>query len=353
MEEELKKHLDTYLGYPCNTSYDFSEVLSLMNIHINNVGCPFSSSTYKANTKIIERQVLEYFADLWGIDNNAIWGYITNGGTEGNIQGLYVGREVLGDSAIFYTSEESHYSIFKIARLLKLNLKIIKSCENGQIDYHDFESQLLENKNAPCLINLNLGTTMKGAIDDPQEIHRILRKHNKHQDYYMHADGALMGFCLPFLESDMFFRKHIHSISISGHKFLGIPFPCGVFIMEKRFLEKVTNNIEYIGSKDCTVSGSRNGHSPLLLQHIITKKTYQEFRADIDKCIELSEYLVGKIPNSWRNHNSITVVFPKPSQDLCEKWQLASSKEISHVVVMPHVTQEKLDKFIADYLLEL
>jgi histidine decarboxylase len=252
--------------------------------------------------------------------------------------------------AVFYTSEESHYSIFKIANILKLNICVIRCQENGEIDYNDLDAKIQGNKSKSILINANLGTTMKGAIDNPREIYRILKKYNKENDYYMHADGALMGFVLPFLEKDTFFKKHIHSIAISGHKFLGIPFPCGIFLMEKRFLHYVQKPIEYIGSVDCMITGSRNGHSPLFFKYILTQRSKDDFKKDIERCIELAEYLVTILPNSWRNQNSITVVFPKPCKTLIDKWQLATSNGISHVVVMPHVTKEKLDEFVRDII---
>lgn len=279
-------------------------------------------------------------------------GYVTNGGTEGNIQGLYVGRESLCQDCIFYTSKDSHYSIFKICKILCLNVCVIETDKNGEIDYVDFEKKLKQNIDKKALINVNIGTTMKGAIDDPRHIYKILCKYDFQNRYYMHADGALMGFILPFIERDLFFKKHIHSISISGHKFLGVPFPCGVFLMEKHFLKYVTSNIEYIGSKDCTISGSRNGHSPLFLKHIITTKTKDDFRRDIEKCLELAEYLVSNIPNAWRNQNSTTVVFSKPSDELISKWQLATEQDLSHIVVMPHVDKEKLNQFILELLSE-
>lgn len=349
-QKTINGYLESYLGYPCNIAYDYSKVAKFFQTHLNNVGCPFSSSTYRANTKDMEKEVLMYFSKLWGIDYESIWGYISNGGTEANLQGLYVGRENLKNDVIFYTSEDSHYSIFKIAKILQLSICVVKSHENGEMDYDNFEEKLLTNLDKKILINVNLGTTMKGAIDNPREIYRILKKYGREHDYYMHADGALMGFVLPFIEHDTFFKKHIHSIAISGHKFLGIPFPCGIFMMEKRFLPLVQTNIEYIGSNDCMISGSRNGHSPLFFKYILDKKSREDFRKDIDQCLELAEYLVQKMPNAWRNQNSITVVFPKPSDKLACKWQLASAKGLSHVVVMPHVTKEKLDAFVKDYI---
>lgn len=342
----IREQTSTFIGYPLNAAYDYTDVVKSFATNINNVGCPYTQSTLQIDTKDIERDVLRFFADLWGIDQDQTWGYVTSSGTEGNMQGLYAGREYLGGEPVFYTSKDSHYSIFKIAKLLRLDVRVINTTESGEMDYRDLEAQLDCDRSA--LINANLGTTMKSAFDDTREIYRILKKHDMHMRYYLHADGALMGFVLPFIECDLFFKKHIHSISISGHKFLGISFPCGVFLMEKRFLTRVSNAIEYIGSVDCTISGSRNGHAPLFFKHIIDVKKMTGFKQDITRCLELAEYLTEQLTGAWRNQNSITVVFPRPSDTVIAKWHLATHGDVSHVIVMPHVTQEMLDAFVKD-----
>ena len=349
--KKLKLDQNHFLGYPCNIDYDYSELYDTLKFHFNNVGDPFKDSLYRVNSRQEEKEVLDFFKEVWHFDKHNVWGYITHNGTEGNMQGLYVGREVFPEG-VFYCSEDSHYSLFKIARILKMKLCVVKSRENGEINYDDFEYKLKDNINYPSIICVNIGTTMKGAIDDPREIYRILCKHGKQNDYYMHADGALMGFLLPYIEKDIFFKKCINSIAISGHKFLGIPFPCGVFMMQKHFLEMITNDVEYIGSTDNTISGSRNGHSPVFMNYIIKQKGMGGFEKDVLSCLDNSEYLINKLQeigiNAWRNRNSTTVVFKKPSMDLVKKWQLAIQGDICHIVVMQHVNKDKIDKFIED-----
>jgi histidine decarboxylase len=308
-------------------------------------------SSTKNISKEVELDVLKFFSKLWNIDFDNSWSYITHAGTEGNLQGLFIARESANKNPhVFYASRDSHYSIFKIARILQLNVVVVNSQENGEMDYKDFDLKLSQNKDKYTIVCANLGTTMKGAIDNTKEIYRIIGKYNLQNYYYIHADGALSGFYLPFLEKDLFFKAKINSMSISGHKFTGVPFPCGIFIMEKKFLNLIENNVEYIWAKDCTISGSRNGHSSIFLKHIIDKKGYDGFKEDVDKCIELAEYAASKIPNAWRNHNSITVIFPKPSFDIIEKWQLASQDNISHIVVVPHITKERIDLFVEDLI---
>lgn len=347
IEDRLKDALSTYLGYPCTSSYDYSAVVRYLNYNINNVGDPNILGTYRANTKDVECEVLRFFASLWDISQENIWAYVTNSGTEGNLQGLFIARESAGNKPhVFLCSGDCHYSIFKIARILKLEIQVVASQENGEIDYHDFERHVVENKDKYIIVNANLGTTMKGAIDNTREIYRIIKKHLVQS--YIHVDGALTGFYLPFLEKDLFFKAHVNSMSISGHKFMGIPFPCGVFMMDKNLCNLVSHDIEYIGSKDCMISGSRNGHSPLFMKHIIDQKGYDGFRKDVEMCIEQADWLCNQIDGAWRNHNSITVVIPRPRTEIISKWQLATEGNISHVVVMPHVTREKLIAFLCD-----
>lgn len=63
--------------------------------------------------------MLNWFARLWEIDEEEYYGYITTCGTEGNLHGIYVGRENLPDG-ILYASQESHYSVFKAARMYRM-----------------------------------------------------------------------------------------------------------------------------------------------------------------------------------------------------------------------------------------
>ena len=42
---------------------------------------------------------------------------------------------------------------------------------------------------------------------------------------------------------------------------------------------------------------------------------------------------------AWKNDHAITVVFPKPSKQVCEKWQMALGWVSSHSMY-PQVTHE-------------
>ena len=89
--EELRHRL---VGYPCNQSFDYSALLPFLSYCPNNVGDPFHDSNFRSNTHEFEREVIGLFADLMHLPQDQAWGYVTSGGTEGNMYGLYIGREM-------------------------------------------------------------------------------------------------------------------------------------------------------------------------------------------------------------------------------------------------------------------
>ena len=51
---------------------------------------------------------------------------------------------------------------------------MIKSLDNGEIDYDDLYETIRINRDVPVIIMANIGTTMKGAVDDLPKIRDIL-----------------------------------------------------------------------------------------------------------------------------------------------------------------------------------
>src|SRR5689334_7195591 len=112
-------------------------------------------------------------------------------GAEGNLYGMLLGRESLKDG-ILYTSSESHLSIFKAAVFFRMELKIIPSQRSGEIDYDAFEKELLKNNDKPAIINLNIGTTLYGSIDNVDTVTQILKRCGfKRDKFFIHCDGEL------------------------------------------------------------------------------------------------------------------------------------------------------------------
>ena len=70
----------------------------------------------------------------------------------------------------------------------------VKTIRTGEIDYDHFREVIYRNKDRPAIVNVNIGTTVKGAVDDLDKILDILEEVGYTEDrFYIHCDGALFG----------------------------------------------------------------------------------------------------------------------------------------------------------------
>lgn len=347
-QQLLNEASQFHLGYPYNLKHDHTFLLPFLKYSINNLGgdC-FTQSNYKIDSRNFEKEVLQFFASLYKLQD--WWGYVTTSGTEGNLYGILLGRENY-PNGILYASAASHYSVNKAARFYKLPYhKIGVQTPSEEMDYSDFYEKLVPN--LPAIICLNLGTTFTGAIDDIDQILNALEM-KKVRQFYIHVDGALGGMLLPYLRSHWIdFHKPISSLSISGHKFIGSSFPCGIVITKKHLVEALTSDIEYIGAQDMTIGGSRNGHTSLCLWYEITKRR-SNFRLEVADCVAKAQYLYTQLKlrglNPFLNPYSNTVVFNKPANHLVKKYQLATKGDYAHAIVMQNHYMEFLDHFVEE-----
>jgi histidine decarboxylase len=353
--EKIKVRSNYYIGYPAATDYDFKELYPLLDYSLNNVGDPYGQSN-DMNSKEFEREVIEFYADYFNAPKNNYWGYVTNGGSEGNLYALYLARELYPNGMVYY-SEATHYSIQKNIHLLNMESIVISSQPSGEMDYEDLARTLQLNRHRSVIILANIGTTMTEAKDHVPTIQSILKKYAI-KSSYIHSDAALSGSYLPLLGyHDFDFSHGADSVAISGHKFFGSPITTGVVMVKKSYKERIGRSINYIGTLDTTITGSRSGFNALLMWYSIKKLGKEGMLRRAMESIENATHLKVQlnalgIP-AWTNTNSFTVVFPRATDEICKKWQLASDNDISHVICMPGVTRKMLDEFVEDIKITL
>ena len=366
-ENNLNSKGKHFIGYPCNRSFDLDAFFtwwkgsSLSKIPLNDVGNPEDNSSYGLNSRPFERELISQFSSFYNLPLENAWGYTTTGGTLGNEQGLYLGRTHLQayGEPILYVSEEAHYSISSLAKILNIELKVVASTANGEMNYEDLEEKLDETR--PALFSISLGTTFKGAIDDIIKIDQAVKKKKIKHSFY-HADAALFGGHLAFLDDPAapkidFQKFPYHSIAVSGHKFFGSPIPLGFFLTKKEFLDPLKNDyIEYISSNNVTIPCSRSSLNTLILWWAIKTKKHlfaKESQTMLGNAFYLNKQLERHGIESHLNRFSNTVYFTMPSPEVCRKWFLATVTcpflgPLAHAVVMQHVTKEVIDEFISD-----
>lgn len=425
----------SFLGYPCSpfTDENRQSILhTIAPVTINNVGDPYDETGHwKTHSKRFEREVIDFFAHLFdfghtspsvnaavGEEDNDVdgdgllkserinisplesiiaadgessgneanksihstncWGYVTSGGTEGNLQGMYLGRNYLRHRhreeskrplpIVFIASKSSHYSIKKNADILDMDYYEIRVNDKDEIDMEHLK-EVLQSLPADqgIVFNLNIGTTMKGAIDPVEDIVAFIDATNRSDYVYFHADMALYGLVYRFFHSydSRVFKYRVHSFAISGHKLLTCPMPCGIFLVKSSFLNTAfhhaTNDhhsanierISYIGCHDNTISGSRNGMLPLLIHGKIIRGV-KYLKEEIKNCIDNANFLYDELRRRKKqvgrsSEAGLIVYFPSPSELVCDKYQLACSEGLSHIVCMPHVTRHMILQFLQDY----
>ena len=300
--QTLKNAEQYQVGYPANQTADYSSLAPFLNHSLNNVGDPFHQTNYQANSHEFEQEVIFHFATLMHLDPAEAWGYVTSGGTEGNMYGLYLARE-LHPNGMLYFSEEAHYSIPKAARILNMPHTVIKRQTNGEMDYDDLRTMLTCYRNRPAIILVTVGTTMHGAVDNIPLIKDML----KQQEHYIHVDAALSGMILPYVANPQpfGFDTGIDSLSISGHKLIGTPLPSGIVLTRNNIAQRVGKTIEYVGINDTTLSGSRSGVTPIMLWYAINHYTEEYWRETVTRMLNTAEYAVQQFNrngiNAWRH----------------------------------------------------
>jgi histidine decarboxylase len=359
IRQRIQAAHENHLGYPYNLYFDPQVPAELGGYLINNLGDPYAGSHYASEVCGEERAAITWLMRLWGCHElNDFWGSIGASGTEGNLWGIYLGREMLPEAVLLYSSD-AHYSIPKSARILRIPAIEVKSEVNGEISITDFSEQLAVLNGRPVIVALTCGTTMKGAHDDITGVLSALALAGYESDRrYVHLDGALNAMVVPFLQDAPTrilpsFETEIDSISTSGHKMIGTPMPCGALICRKQHSERIASAIAYLRSNDTTLMGSRNGHAVLAVWARLLGHGYGGYARDALRCVSVAQELAGKLRllgvKALHNSHSLTVVFPEPSEQIVKTYQLACNKGQAHVVVMPSVTQELLDRFVADY----
>lgn len=354
MQANLAKFHEDSMGYPIAKDFDYNPLYKFLKFPMNNLGDPFVEGTYKVHSYDAEREVIEFFAHLFRAPMDDYWGYVTNGGSESNLYGLYVARE-LHPNGLVYLSEDTHYSVKKAIHILNMEFIVIKSQSHGEIDYNDFERAVEVNRHRPAIVLATFGTTMTEAKDNVGKLKSILRSMAIY-DHYIHCDAALAGPFGPFIDEDVSFdfEDGADSIAISGHKFIGSPMPCGVLVTRLSYRNKIAKGVSYIGSMDSTITGSRNGHSPLFLWYAIKQLGSEGLASRYKHSLKIAIYCERKLSEigveAWRNPGAITVVMPNLADTVKAKRQLASEVNRTHVICMPNFSFDQVDGFIEDIL---
>ena len=342
----------------------------------NHIGCHTlndNAEPFFRGTQKIEQELIKLCAEeILGGDKDMQDGYVTSGGTEANIQALWIYRNYFvseysakNDEIAIVHSADSHYSLPKGANILNLQSIVLKVDDSTRmILQEELERKLIkaqENGIKYFIVVMNLATTMFGSVDDIERVTDYFKNNNLL--FKLHVDGAFGGFIYPFTNysSTYTFKNDcITSFTLDGHKMLQSPYGTGVFIIRKGFMKYVlTNEANYIQGKDCTICGSRSGANAVALWMILKTHGSDGLKMKMKHLLNKSNSFSIKLKNLkipyYHNPfiNIVTIRAAYIPLQLANKFSLIPDSHNGDpswykIVVMEHVKQEELDELIMD-----
>ncbi|MFL5753425.1 MAG: pyridoxal-dependent decarboxylase [Bacteroidia bacterium] len=372
-------YLDPEIFYEDAPFLENAPFLSTLIANPNHIGIHTLTGAEKifGGTQELEKELVRLCAEqIFGGEENEQDGYVSSGGTEANIEALWIYRNyfmyeqnaVIDEIAVIY-SEDSHYSFAKGANLLNLQSLVIevdKECRELRLG--KLEEKLddaLQKGIRYFIVNMNLSTTMFGSVDDIEQVCALLSR--KKINYKLHVDAAFGGFIYPFTRPEnpyTFKNPDISSFTIDAHKMLQTPYGTGIFLIRKGYLKYVrTSEAQYVPGTDHTLCGSRSGANAVAVWMTLHNYGSKGWKAKMqalndqttDICSRLSELGIRYFRNLCMN--IITLYGEDIPATIAEKYFLvADSYEREprwwKIVVMPHITRGIIDSLITDLKLK-
>ena len=367
-------HLDEKV-FPRGASFlNDAPFLKTMVDNPNHIGChTFGvSEGFFSGTQAIEREVIEICAsDILKAESVSCDGYIASGGTEANMQAIWIYRnyfrEVLQaqlNEICILCSSDSHYSMPKAADILNIGIYTVPvNSSDRSVDPMELENTIekavAEGKKY-FIVVANMMTTMFGSVDNPQLYAQNLR--SRGLAFKMHIDGAYGGFYYPFSNNESqlnFSDPDISSVTLDAHKMAQAPYGTGIFLIRKGLMEYArTKEASYVEGEDCTIIGSRSGANAIAVWMILTTygphSWYEKILVLQQRTTWLCDQLNKLGIRYYRNPHSniVTMKAADIPWNLIEKYHLVPDQhakpEWLKIVVMEHVLVEKLEAFIQE-----
>ncbi len=325
--------------------------------HLQFIGSNLGDFGLFAGTREIEQEVVKMMGSLMG-DPHAC-GYITTGGTESNIQALRTARN-LGNkkNPNMIVPESAHFSFDKIADLLGIEIRKAALDNEFKVDINSVKSLIDDNTTA--LVGI-AGSTEFGQIDPIDRLASMALS----QDIFLHIDAAFGGFVIPFLEKKYQFDfsiKGVSSITADPHKMGLSTIPAGgLLFREESCLTTLEIDTPYLTiRKQHSLTGTRSGAAVAATYAVMQRLGINGYKEIVGRCMKMTDMIVkgvhdlGIKPLLPPVMNIVALDVPD-LDDVRKRlrargWftSITRNPRAMRLVVMPHLSEEAVEMFIAD-----
>ncbi len=308
-------------------------------------------------TKELEEKVIAIMGELLG-DPNAC-GYITTGGTEANIQALRTARNLSGKSRPnVIVPSSAHFSFDKVADLLGIEVRKAGLDSEFKVDIGSVES--LIDDNTATLVGI-AGSTEFGQIDPIDKLAELAIS----RDIFLHVDAAFGGFVIPFLDKKYRFDfsvKGVSSITSDPHKMGLSTIPAGgLLFREKACLLPLEIDTPYLTiRRQHSLTGTRSGAAVAATYAVMMHLGKEGYRKIVGNCMnmtrrlveEVSEFGLEPLIDPVMNIVALDVPYLEEVRKRLRArgWftSITRSPRAMRLVIMPHLTDEALTRFVSD-----
>ena len=348
--------------------------LSTLIQNPNHIGCHTlgHSESFFAGTQEIERDLINICAyDILKGTDSHFDGYVASGGTEANLQAIWIYRNyfmqekgLAANEVCILCSADNHYSMDKAANVLGTRVQKVSVHESDRKITTETVREAIEKQEIvgakAFIVVANMMTTMFGSVDDPQLYSDELDK--KSIPYFIHVDGAYGGFYFPFSQEEHsldFRNPKISSVTLDAHKMAQAPYGTRIFIIRENLIHYAnTKEASYVEGEDFTLIGSRSGANAVAVWMILAKYGpygYMEKVFVLQKRTTWMCEQLDRLNISYYRHDSSNIITIKSEfirPELAQKYGLVPDNHNSpswyKIVVMDHVTVDKLNLLVGD-----
>ena len=364
-------HLDNKVYYQDAPFLSNAPYLSTLIHNPNHIGCHTlgKSESFFQGTQEIEQELIKVCSEeiLRG-EENGFDGYVASGGTEANMQAVWVYRnffkqefQCTNEEICILCSEDSHYSMSKAGNVLSLHTEYISVDEKRKPTEESLteiiEKQLKEGRKY-FIVVANMMTTMFGSVDQVSTYTSILKKYKC--QYKIHIDGAYGGFFYPFADDNNpldFSNPEVSSVTLDAHKMLQAPYGTGIFLIRKGLIKYAnTKEASYVEGEDFTLIGSRSGANAIAVWMILMTYGPYGWREKILILLNRADWICAQLDTKkiryYREHasNIVTIDANDIKEETAKKYGLVPDNHAApkwfKIVIMEHVTIENLEPFV-------
>jgi glutamate/tyrosine decarboxylase-like PLP-dependent enzyme len=348
--------------------------LSTLIKNPNHIGCHTigESESFFAGTQEIEKELIKICAhDILNGTDDHYDGYVASGGTEANMQAIWIYRnyfisekDLKNQEICILCSEDNHYSMDKSGNVLNIPVQKVEVDESDRTISKNTVEKAIKNQKEKgvkaFIVVANMMTTMFGSVDDPDIYAEVLDELNL--PYFIHVDGAYGGFYFPFSEKEHrldFRNPNVSSVTLDAHKMAQAPYGTGIFIIRKGLIHYAnTKEASYVEGEDYTLIGSRSGANAVAVWMILSKYGPYGWMEKIFVLQKRAGWICDQLDQlkiKYYRHpssNIITIRSEHVSNDIAKKYGLVPDNHDNpkwfKIVIMDHVTIEKLSLLVDD-----